>query len=552
MIQFDAQFGEYSGVHVTAPSRALRELVWGVVLWLLVATCGGLLHAQEPTTLEAEAPPNQAVLRHTTGGAYFVAKDLKTKYDELLARIERLKADVAAGNVPGDEALRQLGQLEPQLAQLVKEIEERKVLVTPLKTQSQTEELLFDLGAERRLIITADAVRVVGWDGPGVKCVLEKSLLATGDDPEEAEFAALKLVHRHGQASEMVGRTDAEVAADETKFLTEKRDVPLTDEQLANRRRLVDSIQASYAPFRDFQGREVDVVEIDGLTYEQGNRQVTVNIRSEGGGGAMGSDWRRSVKLTVFVPKCNGVLVRGCLSGLAIENVDAPLTLTDAGSRDRDYNAEFSVVGVKQPLAVFNVPLDRIENAAGDVTIVATVEYANTGTTHSDGKRVAYTPAPRGCVIAGVGGDLSAWFSRSNLHVSGVQGKIDVRNEAGDTVIDAQTLPPMPHRVLSTSGRVELQTSGTLLSELSMIALTNDGRAETNADQATLDEVSFTSGLSTDGSRRNWRGFRTPPTDEAERFTYFERPSRVLEGVETAPGLALISRSGAVAVVVGP
>ncbi len=266
----------------------------------------------------------------------------------------------------------------------------------------------------------------------------------------------------------------------------------------------------------------------------------------------MGSDWRRGAKLTVYVPKCEGVVVRGCLSGLAIENVDAPLTLTDAGSHDRDYNAESTVVGVKQPLAVYNVPLDRVENSASDVTIVSTVEYANTGTTHSDGKRVAYTPAPRACVIAGVSGDLSAWFSRANLHVSGVKGKLDVRNEAGDTVIDAQTLPPMPHRVTSTSGRVELQTGAALLSELSMMALTNDGRAETNADQATLDEASFTSGLSTDGSRRNWRGFRTPPKDEAERFTYFERPSRVLEGVETAPGITLISRSGAVAVVVGP
>ena len=134
-------------------------------------------------------------------------------------------------------------------------------------------------------------------------------------------------------------------------------------------------------------------------------------------------------------------------SDVAIESVDAPLTLTDAGSRDRDYNAEFTVVGVRQPLAVYNVPLDRVENAAADVTIVSTVEYANTGTTHSDGRRVAYTPATRACVIAGVGGDLSAWFSRANLHVSGVQGKIDVRNEAGDTVIDAQTLPPMPHHV---------------------------------------------------------------------------------------------------------
>lgn len=501
---------------------------------------------------EATAPPNLAVLRHTTAGAYFVAPDLKQNYQQMLTRIERLKADVAAGNIAGDEALRQLGEFEPQLAELRDEIENRKVLVSPMKVQKQTEELLFDLGPERRLVITADALRVVGWDGPQVKCVLEKSVLAVGDEPEEAELGAMRLVHRHGLAREIVGRTPEEAVADEAAFLAEKRDKPLTLEQMEFRRRLVDSIQASYRPYRKYQGKEIDIVEIEGLTDEQGNRSIVVDVKSPGGGAAMGSDWRRSATLTVYVPRCEGIVLRGSLCGLAVEGVDAELTLTDAGEHDRDYDAEFSIVDIAGPLAVYNVPLDRLENAAGDVTIESTVEFANTGTTHSGSRRVAYTLPPRSCRIAGIRGNLTAWFSRVDLKVTGITGQIDVRNESGNTVIDGAELAAAPHRVLSQAGRVELQAPAALFKTLPVMAVTSDGRAETTADQGTFEDVSVTSGDPSDGSRRNWRGFKTPARSDAERFSYLDKPGRVWSGDETAPGITLISRSGVAAVTVSP
>lgn len=529
------------------PFNLSLVMQWSVCVAIAI---GASAHAQD--TFKAAAPPNLAVLRHTTAGAYFVAPDLKQKYEQLLARVERLKADVAAGNIAGDEALRQLGELEPQLAELRDEIEDRKVLVSPLKVQKQTEELLFDLGPERRLVVTADALRVVGWDGPQVKCVLEKSVLAAGDEPEEAEFRAMKLVHRHGEASEIVGRTPEVVAAEEAAFLVEKRDEPLTPEQTASRRRLVDSIQASYSPYRKFQGKAIDLVKIEGLTHEQGNRSIVVDVNSPGGEGAMGSDWRRSASLTVYVPRCEGIVLRGCLCGLAVEGVDAELTVTDAGSRDRDYDAEFSIADIVGPLAVYNVPLDRVESAAGDVTIESTVEYANTGTTHADGRRVTYTPPPRSCTIAGVRGDLTAWFSRVDLHVAGVTGRIDVRNESGDTVVDGAELAATSHRVLSWAGRVELQAPPALFEQLPVMAVTSDGRAETDADQGVFEKVSVTSGDPSDGSRRNWRGFKTPARGDVERFSYLERPGRVWSGEETTPGITLISRSGATAVVVSP
>jgi hypothetical protein len=525
--------------------------ILSIVLCLAVFAGNHRGAAQDALTLEAEAPPNHAVLRHVRGGAFFVAKDLKQKYDELLARVERLKVDVAAGRVAGEAALRDLAELEPQLDKLRDDIEAGKVLVSPLQVQQQTEEALFTLGPEQRLVITADNLHVVGWDGPQVKCVLEKTLLSVGHAPEVAEFASLKLVHRHGEASDLVGRPAEEVAAEERAYLAEQRDTALTEAQLASRREFVESIQAGFAPFQDFQGKEVDVLSIDGLTHQQGNRQVVVDINSQGGEGMGGSDWRRHARLTVFVPKCRGVILRGCLKGVAVEKLNAPLIATDAGSQDRDYDAKSSIVDVAGPVAIFNVPINRLEGVRGDVKIVATLEYANSGTRHGNGKRIAYTPAPRECSIADVEGNLSAWFSRVNLKAAGIQGQIDVRNEAGDTVLTLDESPAkQAHRVLSESGRVEVQTAQGAVAELPVMALTTEGSVETNADQRAFEDVNFTTGTTIDGSRRGWRGFVSPSGDGLDRFMMFERPGRVLRGVETEPGLTLISRSGVTALVV--
>ena len=379
-----------------------------------------------------------------------------------------------------------------------------------------------------------------------MKCVLEKMVLAANDQPETEEFKAIKLVHRHAQASELVGQSDEERAAAEKAFLAENREKPLSEQQLAVRRSFVESIQADYAPLRDFQGKDVDLLTIEGLTHEQGNRQITVGIRSDDGE-SQGSEWRRHASLTVFVPKCQGVLMRGCLKGVAVEGLQAPLTLTDAGSLDRDYDSQVTIKNVSGSVAIYNVPLDQLEQVHGDVKIVATVEYANSGTTHESGQRTFYIPPPRECKIVDVEGNLSAWFARVNLTLAKINGLVDVRNEAGSTKLTVdKKLAPLPHRIVADSGRIEIQAQTSALADLSVMALTDEGTVKTNADQTTYDATSFTTGNSVDGSRRNWRGVRSNANADRSDFTYFERPARVLKGTETAPGLTIISRSGVV------
>lgn len=525
-----------------------RTLLATVVLgWATIS------HAfDERIEVEAEAPPKHEILRHTTGGAYFVAKGLKKKYDDLVGRVRTLREQVADQHVPTEDALIELESLTIRLDALRKEIETKKVHVQPMRAHTRTTETTFELGSERMLIVTGDLVRIRGWDGPGVKVVVEKTVYdAEGEEPEAGEFDAMKVVHRHGVATELVGKPRAEADAEEAAYLESDEGRKLNDEQRANRAELVREIQDSYLPYARFQGREVDAIELEGLTQEQGNRYFSMKIKSPDGGGTYGGDWRRHARTTVFVPPCNGVLLRGCLVGLDVENLAAPLVVTSSGSRDRDYDGEFGIAGLNGSLDLYNVPLDRLENVRGNVTITSTVDRGNSGNSHSGGRWTSYVPPASPTVVRGVVGDLSLWFARGELDVSGVTGTIDVRNEFGNTRIAlAQPLPDAAHRVVTESGRIEVDLAEGTLGKLPLFAVTNHGTVRTNAGRDRLDDTSFTTGNSHGGQRRNWRGM-VSATESRDPFASFHRmkhPAAILDGAKRKPGLDLISRAGTIVV----
>jgi hypothetical protein len=534
--------------------RAPNAISLAAVLLLFAVAPANLLAADDDHNVHGQAPPEMSVLSHTRGGAFFVPKDLMEQHNQLLARVGRLKADIASGHIKGEAALAELKNLEPLLDALRKDLQAKKILISPVKVQRQTEELQFDLGPERLLIVTADRVRVIGWDGPKVKCVLEKTLLAASDKPETSEFKALKLTHHLGQATELAGKTAEAVAAEEKQFLAEHAAKPLSDSQLAGRRQLVAEIQSDYAPYRAYQGKEVDVVGIEGLSGAEGNRQITVDIRSPRGGATLGSDWRRQAMLTVYVPRCRGVLLRGCLEGLNVEGLAAPLIVTDSGSLDRDYDGSFQIKKLEGPLALYNVPLDRLEQVHGDVKIMATVEYANIATHYEGGERTTIVPPPRELVVDQITGGFSAWFSRVNLKLGAISGVVDVKNETGDTRFAVATpLVKKAHRVVSTSGQIEVRLKRMALGDLPIMALTNAGTVKTNAAQNELDNTSFTTGSAADGSRRDWRGVKSlRKGDVADPFADFQRPGAALRGDERAAGIDLISQFGTVTVTVEP
>lgn len=515
--------------------------------------CGTARSEAEPLKAEGEAPADHVILKHVRGGAFFVAKDLKQQYDALLGRVRGLQAAIAGDQISAAEANAQLRELEPKLDVLRQEIEAKKVLVSPIAVHTQVEESTFDLGTERLLVITADRLHVVGWDKPQVKCVLEKSVFSVDDKPDDEEFKAIRVFHRRQVAADLVGKTSTEYEAEEQAFLASDAGLQLTEAQRKTRDKLVQEIRGSHAPYREFQGKELDLLEIEGLTHQQGNRQVEIGIRSAGGGATLGSDWRRHAELTVYVPTCRGVLLRGCLVGLDVENLKAPLTATDSGSQDRDYDGSFQIKHVEGSVKLYNVPLDRLEHVHGDVAIMATVEYANTGVSHEGDMRVCYTPPPRECVISDVRGDVAAWFARASLKLEGVSGRIDVKNEAGDTWVTSTALADAAHRIISDCGRIEFRTTAEALAKMHVLAVTGQGSVRTNAGSHLLAETNFTTGIPVDGSRRNWRGLKTPRESDPLAFmTEANRPAAVLADEPRTAGFDLISRSGAIALMLEP
>lgn len=507
----------------------------------------------ERIEVEAEAPAGHAVLEHTTGGAFFVAKDLKRRYDDLVGRVRTLRERVAAQHVPTEEALLELETLTTQLETLRKEVETAKVRVQPMHAYTRKTETIFQLGAEQRLILTGDLVHVVGWEGPGVKCVVEKTVYGPeGDEPKAAEFDAIHVVHRLRVATDLVGQTAAEHEAEQAEYRESEEGRKLTEEQWANRNKFVREIRDSYIPYTDYQGREVDTIELAGLTHEEGNRYFSVRITSPDGGGTFGGDWRRHARMTVYVPPCRGVLLRGCLVGLDVEKLEAPLIVTSSGSRDRDYQGEFRIRGLKGPLDLYNVPLHELTDVAGDVAITSTVDRTNSGNHHVGGQWISYTTPAEKCDIRDVTGDLSAWFARSDLQVAGISGRLDVRNEYGDTRVSiANPLEEAAHRVVTESGRIDVHLANrAVLGELPILALTNHGTVRTNVGRPVFDDSNFTSGNDTGGSRRNWRGLvsASDSPDPLALFHRMNRPEQVLAGEDRDPGLDLISRAGTIAI----
>ena len=186
------------------------------------------------------------------------------------------------------------------------------------KVHSLKETTTFELGAEQYLLITADQVNLVPSDDSKVHCVLEKICLSVDEKPADKELAAIKLIHQYRTAQEIVGQTRQQSEADEAEFLRKPTSQAMKPEMLAMRKQLVEDIRKSRAIYESLQGKAIDVITLEGLTYQEGNRQISLEANSKGGGGSR-SQWRRHAILTIRVPKCKSVTVQaGALCGFSM------------------------------------------------------------------------------------------------------------------------------------------------------------------------------------------------------------------------------------------
>jgi hypothetical protein len=509
-----------------------------------------VVRAEEPKVPTAQAPPNQDVHYFAVGGVYYVAKDLKQRRDRLIEQMQSLKNQVDESDISGDEALHRLKNLDLDLDSLQKRLDETKMFVTPFKTSTQTDTVTFELGPEKLVVITADDLRVESWAGPGVKCFLEKTVFTAGKEPAEPQLKALEVVHQRGRFPQIVGRTAAEIEADERKFLDSPDGRKLNAAQRVSRNTLVHQISDSYAVYRDFQGKEIDSIQIRGTEYDQ-NRSISFGTKSDNGGGTLGSTRQRHVKLTVFLPACRSVALRGCLVGLLVQNLKTALVITNADSRDRDYEGRFELTNHVGSVRVEHVPLQKIDQVQGDVRLLLTEEFSNTGTASRGDWRVTYAPAPSALACTNITGSFTAWCGRMKLKLAGLAGQIDVRNEFGDTELKLdRSISKHAHRVVSQAGRIDALVPRALLDRIPLFAATSHGKVETNVDRDVLDELNFGTPGPEPGVIRNWREFvsKSETGSFEKQFATIVRMGLALAGEDRSPGLDLISRGGIVAV----
>jgi hypothetical protein len=539
------------------PRRCLPRIALSLAL-LLTVSAG----AQDRPTAKGQAPDNHSLLKRTLSGGYFVAKPFKEEYDRAVNRLRLLKTDIDSGRTTGAEALRELAELQLTLDGLRQQIEARKVFVPIAQTHSDTETVTFELGPERCLVITSDDVRVVGWDQPHVKCEIEKTVLSADGQRDDAELAAIKLVHRHGRDKSKVGRPPSESAADEEQFLASKDGQALSPEALENRRKLVAEIAASWAPFRDFQGKDIDLLDIEGLTHEQGNRQIQLEV-SYAEGRTVGSEWRRYAKLTVYVPKSNSVAIRNGgphnLTRVDVQKLKASLLLWSSGTHKSADSDIFQVRGLEGPLTVRQMPLDLIENVTGNVNITSTIDLSGRTTRHDNatGLMTMRHEPPLACTCKNIDGDFAAWFGRTGLQLEKIRGRIDVKNEFGDTKLRVDEVPtPVAHRILSEAGRIEVSLSRQAWGDTQLWALTQSGEIRSNARQDFLQDFNIST-ADENNVWRTWSGFRRArdrmaPFDPGDFQGVMSRPRLAMQGTDRPAGFDLISRGGTVVVEVNP
>lgn len=494
---------------------------------------------------QVEAPDGMRRLRHERGGAYFVDRKLLDQYDALKYRLESMQSDLQQGNTSSAEVLELLPALQLQIKAFKDKIEEEKVLVRAYGVYTQRKEEVFAIGGERLVVITSDHLRVRGWDGPGIKVVVDKTLISD-EMPDAEDFDSITIEHSLAVSPNLVGLTQAQRELEEQEFLDSAEGRRLTPTQREQRGLLIDSIIQSFAAYRDFQGKEVNSIRMRGLTFEEGNRSLPFEIVSPNGEGFHSSQWQREAQLTVYLPACRSIAVRGCMSGFDIENISADLVLTDHDSRDRDYEGTFAIRHVKGSVSVHSVPFQQLEHVSGDVMISATADLANSGTSHFGGRRTFSPYAARESKINDVEGSVEGTFVRTNVELARVSGVINVTNDFGSTKLEInEPLSPGAHRVISQSGSIELTGTREILAAIPIHAYTECGQLKTNASRELIEEASFLTG----SPKRNWHGFVSP---NGERFSFsrFQRPSDAIEGKDRADGLDLISRAGTITITV--
>jgi hypothetical protein len=488
------------------------------------------------------APGDARIFEQDMAGAYFIDRPLMEKYEALRKRVAELRADIDGARIDGAKARAEINALQAELSDLLKTIDNTKRYFPGATIHKRTETIHVPIQPDDLLLVDSENVAVRGWDGPDVQCVLEKTVLDDDDGKVADDFAGIALVARKGSGKEFFG------------FYSDVRDLPKFKDNEDMQRELRRFI------FPEFLGREFPYITIKGLVFDEGNRQIDVTVRSERGDGFSASQWRRHATLTLLVPKCQLVGIRGALGRLEVRDLRAGLAVLGQGNRD--YSALYEVKNLGGSLAADNIPIQRIDGVKGHVTVTATAYTENKSSGHGPDGVTARAYDPKDSFYGNIDGDLRARFCRANLTIGEVGGRVDVENDFGDTVWQAnrELAQTADHRLVSQSGTVTLRLGARVTGALKFEMFTECGKLRRGSDvEKALNawfEVAQFQTAGGDSVRRAWTSWarRTGKQDPRERpnweesFARFRRVVDALYGRPRSPGVVVISRAGTIAV----
>ena len=138
------------------------------------------------------------------------------------------------------------------------------------------------------------------------------------------------------------------------------------------------------------------------------------------------------------------------------------------------------------------------------------------------------------------------------LDLANIQGKINVEHEFGDThLMVASSMAKAAHRIVSFTGRIDVELSSAAWDSVNVLAITNHGGVRTSIPREEFDDFHLTGPDKHDKVRRNWSGFRkvVAGEDRMAVFNLFDRFEAILNDKARTNGLDLISRNGSLVVV---
>jgi hypothetical protein len=490
---------------------------------VLLEITGALANEQGKGPLKV--PADYSEFESDMSGSYFITKPLKQKYGNLLKRVGELRAEIDGARIDESQAQREITRLQSEIDETLREIEKTKLYIPGAQVENRAAAKNIPLGAQNLLLIDAENVEIQGGDGPEVKFVVKKTVLGELEKNQDltADFDGIELVVRKSSGKEMFG------------FYKEA----------ANRPDLKH--QHEQFPFKPFLDHDFLFVTIKGLSYDEGNRPIKLELRNESGLVSVRSDWRRHAKLIVTIPRCRGVAVRGGLGGFRVRSLNSPLMVQGTGNRD--YQARYQVTDLGGPLTASGIPIHDIDGVKGDVAILATEYIEDVATSHSaDGVTMRPAP-PHPSHYKGIEGNLRVNCCRADLTLVDIAGRVDVENEFGKTVWrSTRPIAAMDHRIVSQSGAIDVGFSPSALGKLRVALFTACGAVHLPAGDQGFESKMYHGNIG-DTTARSWNGFVSGDGDvqqlESSRYL-FQRMPAALRGDHRSQGVDIISRAGTI------